>query len=198
VPMPVAIGVAFALLVGVGAFFFMRSQSQQQIAVAPPGVTQPAAPSVPQVAAPPPQQVQSMATFTPPSAPQQTGMTQYYQQVQARLQQVSQTLMAQGWQPVGAPYTNQLQQGQTETVPVTMNIGYSFRIVGVCDQDCGDLDLTLKDGMGGIIVQDTATDNLPVVDVLPTQAGNFSLDVLMYNCSNQPCAYGVAMFGRPN
>jgi hypothetical protein len=201
IPMPVAIGVAVALLVGAGVFFFMQSQDQAQVAAAPPGVVQPVSPSgAPQTAPQTQQQIQSMTQFAPQQQQIQppTGMSmeQYTQHVQARLAQVQQTMLSQGWQAVGAPHNSQLNNGATENVPAQLMQGVHYRIVGVCDQDCGDMDLRLRDAGNNSLAENTATDNVPVLDVIPAMSGNYTLDVIMYSCSNQPCFYSVALFGR--
>ncbi|MBI1188020.1 MAG: TIR domain-containing protein [Alphaproteobacteria bacterium] len=196
-PMPVVIGVAVAVLAGVGAFFFMNSRNEPQVAAAPPAITQPAGP---QTASQAQQQIQSMAQFAPPQQqiqpPSGVSMQQYTQHVQARLAQVQQTMLSQGWQQVGAPHNSQLGNGETETVPAQLMQGVRYQIVGVCDQDCGDMDLRLRDAANNALAEDVATDNIPVLNVTPAMSGNYTLDVIMYACSNQPCFYSVALFGR--
>jgi len=198
---PLMVGVGVAVAVGLGVFFFMQSQNQTPTtspmiaSTATPGQT----PGMTTPSAQPP--IQPMAQFQPPpqqaiQPPQGVSMDQYTQHVQARLQQVSQTLTSQGWQQVGAPFNNQLGNGGTQNVPAQLMQGYTYRIVGVCDQDCGDLDLRLRDGANNTLAEDTATDNIPVLNVAPSTSGNYTLDVIMYSCSVEPCFYSVALFGR--
>lgn len=145
----------------------------QQAAPVQPAVEQPAA-------APP-----SMAGSESPQAI-----------ILAQLQQAEAALAQQGFQMVGQPYSGGLSQGQTWNVPAQLYPGYDYRVVGVCDRDCADLDLVLYDANGAPVTQDTSTTSQPVLAVQPGYAGNFTLQVQMYNCSVAPCYYAVALYGR--
>ena len=68
--------------------------------------------------------------------------------------------------------------------------------MGVCDEDCQDLDLELYDGYGNLISQDDSVDDAPVVEVSVVQGGAFTLRVMMYECTEDPCYYGFGVFGN--
>jgi hypothetical protein len=110
--------------------------------------------------------------------------------------QRQQQMAQEGFQMLGQPTPGTLQQGQSSTVPASLNVGVEYRIAGVCDQDCGDLDLALIDQNNVTVSQDTSTDNSPIVSVSPAQTGSFTLQVQMFQCSVQPCYFAVALFGR--
>ena len=121
----------------------------------------------------------------------------YQQQINERLAQVAQAAAAEGFTQISAPHTGQLRQGENLAVPVTMNTGGEYRIIGVCDADCNDLDLTLLDGYGNTISTDTTTSATPVVAVVPTTSGQFNVQAHMYACTHEPCFYALALYGRP-
>ncbi len=81
---------------------------------------------------------------------------------------------------------------------VTFNLrrGYTYHILGVCDQDCRDLDLKLYDENGNLLVQDTRNDDTPWVKVTPRWTGAFAVRVEMHSCYDNPCYYGVGIFGN--
>ena len=79
-----------------------------------------------------------------------------------------------------------------------MNVGYEYRIVGVCDRDCTDLDIRLFDGSGGLIIEDTSTSSQPIVGVIPSTGGAFNIQVNMYACTVAPCYYAIALYARPH
>lgn len=114
----------------------------------------------------------------------------------AQLQQAQAALAQQGFQMVGQPYSGGLSQGQTWNVPAQLYPGYDYRVIGVCDRDCADLDLVLYDASGAPITQDTSTTSQPVLAVQPAYAGSYTLQVQMYNCTVAPCYYAVALYGR--
>jgi hypothetical protein len=165
-------GAVVATVVVLGVIGMMMP-NQQQAAVTPPIQTQ-------QVVNPPVQGDQN---------PQQI--------IVAQLQQASANLAAQGYQQVGQPLSGGLQPSEAWNIPVQMQVGYEYQIVGVCDRDCSDLDMRLYDGNGGLIIEDTSTSSQPNVGVLPTASGAFTIQIHMYACSVAPCYYAVALYARP-
>lgn len=130
-----------------------------------------------------------------PSAPPPQGQS-YQDQILQRLAQVEQAYATAGYQRVDQPATGQLNQGAAQQWPATMHVGYEYQVIGVCDNDCSDLDLQLLDGLGNVISQDQSTDATPVVSVVPTQGGQFVVNAHMYACSVQPCYYALVLYGR--
>lgn len=140
--------------------------------------------------------------MTTPTAPQQAQPAQsadyYQQQILARLSQAEQEIAAQGFQRMGNPYTGQLAQGQSQDITsLTLNVGAEFRVIGVCDADCNDLDLALYDGYGNEISRDNGAAATAVVGVIPTSSGTFGVQVHMYHCARAPCYYALVLYGRP-
>ncbi len=114
----------------------------------------------------------------------------------AQLQHAQMALAQQGFQQIGQAATGGLQQGQTWNLPAQLYIGYDYRILGVCDRDCADLDLVLYDAAGTAILQDTAVSSQPVIAILPGYTGGYTIQVQMYQCGVAPCYYAVALYGR--
>lgn len=115
----------------------------------------------------------------------------------AQLQQAHAALGRQGFQMVGEPYSGGLQQGQSWNVPAPLAAGGDYRVVGVCDRDCADLDLVVFDPQGTAVAQDTSSNSQPVVGIQPGYPGTFTVQVQMYNCSVAPCYYALALYARP-
>jgi TIR domain len=113
-----------------------------------------------------------------------------------QLQSAQAAAAQQGFQLVGQPFSGSLAQGQSWNVPAQLFQGYDYRILGVCDRDCADLDLVLFDSQGRQISQDTTTSNQPIVAVQPSYNDNFTVQVQMYNCTVAPCYYAIALYGR--
>ncbi len=72
----------------------------------------------------------------------------------SQLQQAQAAFAGQGFEVVGQPFSGSLAQGQTWNVPAQLFVGAEYRILGVCDRDCADLDLVLYDPGGAIVSQD--------------------------------------------
>lgn len=74
--------------------------------------------------------------------------------------------------------------------------GVRYLVVGACDNDCTDLDFVLYDENGNYIDGDTGDDDIPMVEVTPRRTGTFELRVRMYECSVNPCYWGVGVYRR--
>lgn len=120
----------------------------------------------------------------------------YGAQIRARLSQAEQAFTAQGFARVGEPTIGQLRQGQSYNVPATLEAGAEYRIIGVCDNDCGDLDLVLYDQSSNVISQDNLVDAVPVVAVTPSWTGPFTVQAGMHQCTVEPCYYALALYAR--
>jgi hypothetical protein len=146
----------------------------------------------------PPQTVAAAPTAPAPApAPAQSGDQSPQAIILGQLQQAQAALAQQGFQMVGQPYSGGLQQGQTWDVPTQLYQGYDYRVLGVCDRDCADLDLVLFDANGQIVTQDTSTTSQPFIGVQPPYNGAFTVRVNMFNCSVAPCYYALALYARP-
>ncbi|MFQ3583852.1 MAG: hypothetical protein SNJ85_02800 [Cyanobacteriota bacterium] len=75
----------------------------------------------------------------------------------------------------------------------TITSGYFYRgenIWAECDVDCYDVDLVLYDARGRVVDADELGDDYPIVQA--PYEGNFSVKVIMYNCTHPAgCAVSV-------
>lgn len=118
-------------------------------------------------------------------------------QVRLQLMQAAVALgLANNYTLTHNPYVDSLGDGGSDSLTLNLQAGTSYAIVGVCDEDCGDIDLRLYDAKGNFIDSDTSSDDNPVVTVTPRWTSNFQVQVKMASCSNSPCYYGVGAFGQ--
>jgi hypothetical protein len=89
-----------------------------------------------------------------------------------------------------------LYDGRTDDYYFTLDQGHTYQIYAVCDGDCEDLDLCIYDSNNNEIECDESSDDLPIVSVSPKWTGRFRLWVKMYDCTINPCKFGIAIFGR--
>jgi len=88
-----------------------------------------------------------------------------------------------------------VDDGRNMSVTYTLAKGNTYKIVGVCDNDCSDIDFELRDDNGNLIDSDSAKDDIPIVEVTPIRTGKFTLKVFMQSCSNSVgCVYGVDVY----
>lgn len=89
-----------------------------------------------------------------------------------------------------------LNDGYSDTYTVNLQGGVEYKITAACDGDCGDIDLKLYDENGNLIDSDVETDDRPIVGVTPRWSGRFKLWVRMYDCTANPCYFGIGIFGK--
>jgi hypothetical protein len=74
--------------------------------------------------------------------------------------------------------------------------GMRYTIVGVCDEDCGDLDLRVLDGTS-VVASDLAPDAHPAVQIAPARNGTLTVEVIMSDGDRGPCRYAVGVYETP-
>ncbi len=104
-------------------------------------------------------------------------------------------LPGSGYSLVDIAQTELLAASGESMVSVTLTPGSDYVILGVCDNDCLDLDLALMKG-GMELDKDTTTDDWPLLRVTPTSSGNYQVKVTMYNCSTGVCGYQLSVWKR--
>ncbi|HEX6912383.1 MAG TPA: hypothetical protein VF142_18405 [Longimicrobium sp.] len=117
-------------------------------------------------------------------------------QVRSQLTTMGQVFESRGYELTHRIYTGALDDGESELVELDLAVGREYQIMGACDEDCTDLDLTLLDGSGNVIDSDLLDDDYPVVSAVVSRSGTFRVRVSMANCTSEPCRYGIGVFGR--
>lgn len=129
------------------------------------------------------------------SAPAEA-QTQYIQQIRAQLNRAAQTVRQQGYLPAQDMMTGNLNQGARESMLVTLTGGTRYAIVGVCDEDCTDVDLRIAGPDGTQLAEDMETDDTPVLEFTAPSSGQYRLLVMMATCNQAPCYWGTQIFQR--
>jgi hypothetical protein len=114
--------------------------------------------------------------------------------IDAQLNRLSATMEGRNMAQATRDLTGSLRNGQRTDWTIFLVKEIDYRIHGVCDNDCRDLDLILLDERGNEISQDTSTDDIPIVNARPKWTGRFTLRVIMEDCKVNPCNYGVRFF----
>ena len=125
-----------------------------------------------------------------------SGGDQWAGQVARLLSQAATVATSNGMHRTHNPYIGSLRTGASATHSIQLNGGTAYTLVGVCDNDCSDVDLRLYDPSGREVDSDLLTDDTPVVSVTPRRTGTYTVRAIMTTCSNQPCRYGIGVYGR--
>jgi hypothetical protein len=118
-------------------------------------------------------------------------------QVETQLVRAAVTLNLGGnYKLTHEPLVDRLGNEADDVITVNLRGGVSYALVGVCDEDCSDIDLRLYDEDGNLVTSDTQSDSVPYMTVTPRWSAKFRVKVTMIQCSSSPCYYGVGIFGR--
>lgn len=122
------------------------------------------------------------------------GQNQFEQQVREQLNKIGTKLGAKGFELTHQVYTGALKEEAAEAVTVRLRRGVRYALVGVCDQDCGDLDIRALDPGDREIGKDVEKDDVPVVEFVADKSGEYTVRVEMAECADEPCAFGIGVF----
>jgi hypothetical protein len=90
-----------------------------------------------------------------------------------------------------------LDTDESASFTVTLQAGVSYSVVGTCDEDCEQLGLVLSDLSSHDLAADRASENAPLVRLVPRQTASYRVKVVMERCRMNPCRFGVALITLP-
>lgn len=125
---------------------------------------------------------------------QAMAQNQYQQQIANQITRGNAGMQRQGYLPTGGPMTGSLNDDADASVLVSLIAGVQYAIVGVCDNDCTDVDLQVFSGDNTKIGEDLDTDDTPVVVMRAAYSGQYRVRVMMATCNTSPCYYGVQVY----
>ena len=120
---------------------------------------------------------------------------EFERQVRNQLDAVSETFRNDGYTLAYDIYMGRLDDGDEDAITFDLLRGQTYMIMGVCDTDCSDLDLTLYDSDGDEVDSDLASDDVPIVSVTTDRADTYRVEISMAECSAEPCRFGVGVYG---
>lgn len=91
----------------------------------------------------------------------------------------------------GARVTGRLASGRSQMVNIQAPGGQVY-FIGVCDENCRDFDLLVRDSSGRELDRDHELDDVPIV-ALQAAAGTYTVEVSMADCTGE-CHWGVGVF----
>ncbi len=86
-----------------------------------------------------------------------------------------------------------LNTDEAASFQTTLTQGTSYAIVGVCDDDCSRLQLTLVKPGGSEIAKERNSESLPALHFTPQATLSYGIRVVMEGCHWNPCWYAVAV-----
>lgn len=122
--------------------------------------------------------------------------TVFEAEVNRQIDQVSWEFRQAGYVKLGDTWIDELGENDDTAIEVQLFEDVEYIAVGVCDNDCGDLDLVLFDERDREIASDISEDDVPVLHGSPDWDGIFYLEAQMHDCITRTCAFGVAIYAR--
>lgn len=123
-------------------------------------------------------------------------LEQYEQEVSNQLQHAIKAAKDEGYQ-LSFP-TNVAKLSRKAEAPKTVllypNREYSF--VAVCDRNCDQIRLAIKDSEGKSIIVTPTADPVAVVTFKPPSEDRYQVTVKMEKCSLQSCYFGLGIFAK--
>jgi hypothetical protein len=120
----------------------------------------------------------------------------YARQLAHHLSRIDAVVAGQTYQRAAGPFPGGLPQGQRQLFTITLRAGQDYRIVGVCDTRCADLDLRARDPNGAVLDEDVLADAVPVLSLRPELTGQHAIEVDMAQCAAPRCWFAFNVYSR--
>jgi len=135
------------------------------------------------------------------AAPAAHSQSSYRGILESQLAAVGNTVAQKGYRPDTGAFEYDMIVGflydfSQIGLEIDLEFGVEYMVVGVCDQDCSDLDLYLEDTQGNELFKDTLDDDAPILTFTAPAGGAHILWVSMENCSVEPCSFGYKVYRR--
>lgn len=93
--------------------------------------------------------------------------------------------------------SGRLEPRSEQTFNVSLERGRRSVFLARCDQNCLDLDLSLSDPGGDVVIEDSLPDSIPLLEYTPDESGQFVLEVKMFMCAVQDCGWELRRLDSP-
>jgi hypothetical protein len=130
----------------------------------------------------------------PRGAPRRQSARSPQGEVVEQVAMIAPLLSMRGFIPAFPTMLGQAAQSASDSREVPLEKGVRYIITARCDADCHDVDLTLADAQGKPVQADAESDAFPTIGFVPRETGVYRVGVRMAQCSQEPCAFGVAVF----
>ena len=115
----------------------------------------------------------------------------YQQQIRASLRAAG--ARVRGGQPEGEARMGVSNGGKNASESFDLRAGVHYAVVGVCDENCSDIDLRLFGPTAAKLAEDVQQNATPVLEFTAPAAGRYRLQIEMVACSANPCAWGAQL-----
>lgn len=123
-------------------------------------------------------------------------LDQYEQQVENQLQGAIKTIKGDGYQLSFPRNVGKLKQRTEAFKTVLLYPNREYIFLAVCDKNCNDLNVIVKDMNGNKITSDTTDTPISLVNFKPPTEDRYQVTVRMEKCAAPSCNYGMGIFAK--
>ncbi len=128
--------------------------------------------------------------------PSASGEDQWESVVRSQFRSVASELESRGFSMSHEVFMGRLDDDENESLNIPLDGGNEYVLLGRCDQDCTDLDLTIFDADGNEVDTDLDVDDRPQLQLTVRRDARYRVRVSMATCSANPCRYGVGVWAK--
>jgi hypothetical protein len=123
-----------------------------------------------------------------------SAQSEWEQQVLDQIRITGEVFASEGYRLIGSAHTGSLYAQASQDFNLELQAGVHYVLVGVCDNDCADIDLSIFDNAGTQLDSDYEGDAYPVLEVTPSGTAAYRVHAYMASCDTEPCFYGVGVY----
>ena len=125
-------------------------------------------------------------------------MPEWQRVLLAEVQAVEEAALEAGSEATHEIWYETLDHDDTATISFEFDhVGDNILVIGVCDSDCSDLDISVQGKDGKSLAADTFQDDRPLVRFRVPKSLEVEVTVHMAACAAAPCGYAVQTFRTP-
>ncbi|MEB3341748.1 hypothetical protein [Okeania sp.] len=122
------------------------------------------------------------------------GISSEQEQVICKLKETVEAQKKAGKKLVFLPLIGNVIENREFAFTPKLSSNISYTILGVCDDNCTDLNLTLKNEKGEKITGDEKENGIPVISFTPTEDNKYKITAQPDKCTTGKCAFGMVLF----
>lgn len=123
-------------------------------------------------------------------------LEQSEQEVDNLLQQTIKKAKEDGYRLSFPRNVTKLPRGAEAPRIVLLYPNQEYIFVALCDRNCGQIKLMVKDMNGKSLVSNPANDPVAVVNFKPPSEDKYQITVKMEKCSSPSCYFGLGIFAK--
>jgi hypothetical protein len=117
-------------------------------------------------------------------------------QVDNQLQQAIKTAGTEGYQLLVPRNVGRLRRGAEAPKTLLLYPNREYTFVAVCDRNCNEVNLIVKDTNGNRVASDISGKAVAVVNLKPSSESRYQVNVRMAKCSASYCNFGLGVFTK--